>query len=50
MWNLKYSINEPIYKVETDHCHGEETCGCWGQRREWDGWGVWGLLDANYYI
>ena len=28
MWNLKYDTNNPIYKTETDHGHGEQTCGC----------------------
>ena len=43
MWNLKYGINEPVYKTETDHGHGEQSCGCHGDgRKEWDGWGVWG--------
>ena len=43
MWNLKYGTNDPIYKTETDHGHGEQACGCqWGVRKEWDGWGVWG--------
>ena len=31
MWNLKYYTNDPIYKTETDHRHGEQTCGCWGE-------------------
>ena len=26
-WNLTYGINEPIYQTETDHGHGEQTCG-----------------------
>ena len=33
MWNLKYGTddpNDPIYKTETDHKHGEQTYGCWG--------------------
>ena len=43
MWNLKYGKSDPIYKTETDHGHGEYTCGCQGVGRwEWDGWGVWG--------
>ena len=28
MWYLNYGANEPIYKTETDHCHGEQTCVC----------------------
>ena len=30
MWNLKYGKNDPIYKTETDHSHGEQTCGFQG--------------------
>ena len=42
MWNLKCGTNDPIYKIETGHGHGEQTCGCpWGGVREWDRWGVW---------
>ena len=27
------------------HRHTEQTCGCQGgERREWDGWGLWGKL------
>ena len=41
MWNLKYSINEPIYETETDS-HRESRCDCQkGGEREWDGLGVW---------
>ena len=25
MWNLKYGTNDPIYKTEMDHGHGEQT-------------------------
>ena len=28
MWNLKYGIDDPIYKSETDHQRGELSCGC----------------------
>ena len=35
MWNLKYGTDDPIYKIETDHGHGKQTCGCW-----WGGRGV----------
>ena len=28
MWNLKYGTNDPIYKTEKDHGHGEQTCVC----------------------
>ena len=43
MWNLKYGKNNPIYKTEIDHDHGEQTCICQGGGgREWDRWGVCG--------
>ena len=34
------------------HRQGEQICGCQGGagQGEWDGWGVWGLVDENYYI
>ena len=38
MWNQKYGTDDLIYKTETDHGLGEQTCGCWGS--EWDGLGV----------
>ena len=43
MWNPKYGLDEPVYKIETD----SETwrTDLWlprGKRREWDGWEVWG--------
>ena len=28
--NLKYGTDDPIYKIETDHGQGEETCGSQG--------------------
>ena len=28
----KYGTNDPIYKTKTDHGHGEQTCGCQGER------------------
>ena len=34
MWNLKHGTNDPIYKTETDHGHGEQTCGCWERKEE----------------
>ena len=30
--------NDPIYKTETDHGHGEQTCGC-----QWEEWGGRGM-------
>ena len=40
---LKYGTNDPIYKPETDHGHGEQTYICQGEKgREGDGWGIWG--------
>ena len=47
MWNLKYGTDDPIYKTETDHRCGEQTCVCWmeGEGRGMDG--EFGLVDAN---
>ena len=43
MWDLKYAINEPIYKTETGHRYGEQICSCQGETgKKWDGWRVWG--------
>ena len=36
--DVKYGTNNPIYKTETDHGHGEKTCDCHGGRREGVGW------------
>ena len=33
MWNLKYDTNELIYRIETDHGHGEQIYGCQGGGR-----------------
>ena len=42
--NLKYGTDDPIYKTETNHAQGEQTCGSQGGRgREWDGWAVQGF-------
>ena len=29
--NLKYGTDDPIYKTETDHSQGEQTCGSRGK-------------------
>ena len=50
MWNLKYGTNEHIYKIEIDHRHGEQTCGCQEGRRGNEMDGEFGVVDANYYI
>ena len=48
---LKYGANDPIYKMETDHRHGEQTWGCQVGREQGVGWtGSLGLVDANCYI
>ena len=44
LWNLKYGTNEPIYKTETDHGHGEQTCGCQG----WETGG--GGMDGEFVV
>ena len=43
-WNLKYGINEPIYKTGK-----EQTCSCQAGVREGEGW-AGSLVGANYYI
>ena len=37
-WYLTYSTNEPFHRKE-NHGLGEQTCGCQGGGREWDGLG-----------
>ena len=44
MRNLRSGTNDPIYKIETDHGHGEQTMVARGS-----GKGV-GWTDANYYF
>jgi len=48
MWNLKYDTNDPIYKTETDHGHGEQICGCQEGGVGWTG--SLGLVDAKDHI
>ena len=48
MQNLKYGMDDHIYKTEIVHRHGEQTCGCCRQGVELVG--NLGFLDANYYI
>ena len=31
MWNLKYVINEPIYRKKKTQQHREKPCGCQGK-------------------
>ena len=44
--------NDPIYKKETDHGHGEQTCDCrgWGRERGSAMEAKLVLADANYYV
>ena len=42
MCNLKYGINDPIYKTETDQIRKADLWLLGGGVREWDGVGVWG--------
>ena len=42
MCNLKYGINDPIYKTETDQIRKADLWLLAGGLREWDGVGVWG--------
>ena len=44
LWNPKHGTDDPVYKTETDHSQGEQTCGS----QEWGGWAFW-VLDANCY-
>ena len=51
MWNLKYGIDEPVYKREIDSY--TETTDLWLPRRRGEGVGCTGslgLVDANYDI
>ena len=50
MWNLKYGINEPIYRTEklTDIENRLVVAKGKGERVGW--LGSLGLADANYYI
>ena len=44
-------MNLSIYKTETDSQTQKTDLGLpSGRRRAWDGLGVWGLVDADYYI
>ena len=36
-WNLKYGTDDPIYKTETDHGQGEQTCSSQGGGSGMDG-------------
>ena len=51
MWNLKYDMNEPTYKTETDS--QTERTDLWlprgrGEGEEWIG--SLGSVDANCYV
>ena len=47
LWNLKYGTDDLIYKTETDHGQGEQTCSSHGGGgQEWDRQ----FLDTNCYI
>ena len=50
MWNLKYVTDDPIYKTETDHRDGEQTCGCPGRREEVGWMASLGLVNTKYCI
>ena len=47
MWNLNYGTNDPIYKTETDHGHGEQRLVFAGGSGEMGGSGSLGLVYAN---
>ena len=48
MWNLKYAKMNLSREEKQTHGHGEQTCGCQGEREGWTG--IWGLADTNYSI
>ena len=51
MWNLKYGIDDPIYKAETDQRHREEMWLPRGRARgRKEGIESLGLAEANYCI
>ena len=40
---LEYSIwHKESFHGKENHGHGEQTCGCQGGGRVWDGLGTWG--------
>ena len=39
LWNPKHGTDDPVYKTETDHSQGEQTCGS----QEWGGWAFLGF-------
>ena len=51
MWNLKYGIDEPIYRTETDSQTWRADLQLPRGREERVGW-TWslGIVDENYYI
>ena len=52
MWNQKKMVQMNLFtkQKQTYRCR-EQTCGYQGRAGEGrDGLGVWGLVDANYYI
>ena len=49
MWDLKYGINETIYKIGTDSDRENTLLNAKGIVGEGEGWtGSLGLTDANY--
>ena len=49
MWDLKYGINETIYKIGTDSDRENTLLNAKGILGEGEGWtGSLGLTDANY--
>ena len=51
IWNLKYSTNEPTYKIATDSQTWRTDFWMPRGMREGQGWtGSLGLVYANYYI
>ena len=50
MWNLKYGTDDVSTEQKQTHRHGAQIVLAKREGREWDGWGVQGLADANYSI
>ena len=51
MWNLNYSTNEPIYRIETDSQTWKTDLWLPRGRGKGVGWtGILRLVDVNYYI
>ena len=50
MQNLKYGTHEPIYRIERDSYITNRLVVAKGEEKGVGQAGIWGLIDANYYI